>query len=486
MPTLRLAMQLPANAAAARREVAEKFGAASLDAFGSFSDAEALAAAQALAYITATQMGAMPRLSRPASAGASGQLAMDAATRASLEILGSRGGAEGGSLLAAVKRTVSAAGARLLASWLAAPLTELAPLQDRQAAWLTLRDHDQAEPLRGVLRGAPDMARALSRIALGRAGPRDLAAIAAGLGIGRQAVPLLPAGAGLLEAASRSLDPAPGLEATLAASLAEPAPLRLDDGGVIAEGFDPELDAERRLRDDTRQVIAAFQSELATRYGVASLKIRHHAQLGYVVEVPNAAAEKLRENPELILRQGMANGARFTHPELSTLDQRIAEAAARAAAREKIVFGWLLKQVLEHAEALASCADALALLDVLQSAATLAATQRYCCPELTEGEEFFLKAGRHPVVEAALAARHRVHPQPLRPFRGAAADAADRPEHGRQIHVPAAECAAGDPRPGRAAGAGGGACGWGWWTGCSPAWVLPTISPQAAPPSWWR
>ncbi len=402
VPTLRLAMQLPVNEAAARREVAEKFGAASLDAFGTFSDAEALAAAQVLAYITATQMGAMPRLSRPASAGALGQLAMDAATRASLEILGNRGGAEGGSLLAAVKHTVCAAGARLLAGWLAAPLTELAPLQKRQAAWLALRDHDRAEPLRGVLRGAPDMARALSRIALGRAGPRDLAAIAAGLGVARQAAPLLPAGTALLEAARLALDPAPGLEATLAAALAEPAPLRLDDGDVIAVGFDPELDAERRLRDDTRQVIAAFQSELATRYGVASLKIRHHAQLGYVVEVPNAAAEKLRENPELILRQGMANGARFTHPELATLDQRIAEAASRAAAREKIVFAWAVKQVLAHAEALAACADALALLDVLQSSAKLAGSQRYCCPELTEGEEFFLKSGRHPVVEAAL------------------------------------------------------------------------------------
>jgi DNA mismatch repair protein MutS len=402
VPTLRLAMQMPANAAAARREVAEKFGAASLDAFGTFTDAEALAAAQVLAYITATQMGAMPRLSRPASAGATGQLAMDAATRASLEILGSRGGAEAGSLMAAVKRTVSAAGARLLAAWLAAPLTELAPLQDRQSAWLGLRDSAQAEPLRGVLRGAPDMARALSRIALGRAGPRDLAAIAAGLGVARQAAPLLPSGAKLLEAARTSLDPAPGLEETLVAALAEPAPLRLDDGGVIAAGFDPELDAERRLRDDTRQVIAGFQTELAQRYGVASLKIRHHAQLGYVIEVPNAATEKLRENPELILRQGMANGARFTHPELSTLDQRIAEAAARAAAREKIVFAWLVRQVLAHAEALAACADALGTLDVLQSAAMLAASQLYCCPELTGDEEFFIKSGRHPVVEAAL------------------------------------------------------------------------------------
>ncbi len=156
------------------------------------------------------------------------------------------------------------------------------------------------------------------------------------------------------------------------------------------------------MRDDTRQVIAAFQTELAQRYGVASLKIRHHAQLGYVVEVPAIAVEKLREHPELILRQGMASGARFTHPELSTLDQRIAEAASRAASREKLVFAWLVKQVLAVAEPLAACAAALARLDVLQSAASLAAQHRWSRPSLTDDEAFDIRAGRHPVVEAAL------------------------------------------------------------------------------------
>jgi DNA mismatch repair protein MutS len=198
------------------------------------------------------------------------------------------------------------------------------------------------------------------------------------------------------------LTPSPDLAASLAAALAEPAPLRLDEGAAIKAGFDPELDAERRLRDDTRQVIAAFQTELAQRYGVASLKIRHHAQLGYVVEVPAVAVEKLRENPELLLRQGLANGARFTHPELSALDQKIAEAASRAAAREQVVFGWLVKQILALAEPLAACAEALALLDVLQSAAMLSANKRWCCPELTADENFDIRNGRHPVVEAAL------------------------------------------------------------------------------------
>jgi DNA mismatch repair protein MutS len=400
--TGRLAMQAPAGAAAARRELAQMFNAASLDAFGVFTDAEARAAVQVLAYIAATQMGAMPRLSHPVSAGETGQLEMDAATRASLEILSSRGGGEAGSLLAAVKRTVSAPGARLLAAWLAAPLNRLDVLQERQSAWLALRDANQGEGLRGILRGAPDVSRALGRIALGRAAPRDLAAIAAGLHTAARLRPLVPQGVKLLDEAVLALDPVPGLAEVLGRALAEPAPLRLEDGGAIAAGFDPELDAQRALRDNTRQVIAEFQSELARRYGVASLKIRHHAQLGFVIEVPAVAVEKLRENPELILRQGMANGARFTHPELSTLDQRISEAAAQAGVREKIVFAWLVKQVLAQAEPLAACAQALALLDVLQSAAALSATNRYCCPELSDDEEFEIKSGRHPVVEAAL------------------------------------------------------------------------------------
>jgi DNA mismatch repair protein MutS len=400
-----LAMEMVRGAEAARRRLQEAFGAASLEAFGVFSDAEAVAAATALAYVRATQMGAMPRLSRPVASGGAGLLLMDAATRASLDILRTRGGVESGSLLSAVKRTVSAAGARQLAAWLSAPVADLGVLEARQNGWLALRDAPaSADGLRAALRGAPDLARALGRIGLNRAGPRDLGAVRGALAAAEQAASVLPAGVGILDAAAAALDPAPGLLAVLDKALVEPAPLKLDEGGAIKPGFDPELDAERRLRDETRQVIAAFQTELAQRYGVASLKIRHHAQLGYVLEVPAVAVEKLRENPELILRQGMANGARFTHPELSELDRKIGEAAARAASREKLVFGWLVKRVLEVAEALAACAEALGRLDALQSAAALAAGQLWCRPDLSDDEAYCVTGGRHPVVEAALPA----------------------------------------------------------------------------------
>ncbi len=206
-----------------------------------------------------------------------------------------------------------------------------------------------------------------------------------------------------LKSARASVHVDPSLEQRLADALADPAPHRLDDGNAIRAGFDAELDAERSLRDDSRRVLATLQLDYAQRYGVASLKIRHHAQLGYVIEAPAAAVERLREIPELTLRQGMANGARFTTPELSDLDRRIAEAGERAAARERTVFAQLVQEALAHADALAACADALAFLDAVQSAAKLAESGTWCCPQITDGGEFQVKSGRHPVVEAALA-----------------------------------------------------------------------------------
>ncbi len=392
------------TSASARRMLAEAYAVASLEAFGTFGEAEATAAAIALDYVRATQAGRLPHLARPAPQGIAGRMEMDAATRASLEITRARDGGTTHTLLAAVDRTLTAAGARLLAEWLAAPLADPAAIAARQDGWgWLLTDAVAAQRVRAALRGSGDLARALARLSLGRGGPRDLAAI-------RQALDAATACAAALEGvlppflaeAAAALDPAPALRGVLAAALVEPAPLRPEEG-AIASGFDAELDAERRLRDDSRRVIATLQLDCAQKYGVASLKIRHHQQLGYVIEAPGAAVEKLRALPELTLRQAMANGARFTTPELAELDRRIAEAAERAAARERAVFAALCTQTLQRAEALAACAAALAALDVAQSCARLAEPGRWCRPKVTEDSQFCIVAGRHPVVEAALA-----------------------------------------------------------------------------------
>ena len=172
----------PPSAAVARRRVAEAFGVASLDAFGTFSDAEAIAAGVALDYVRATQAGKLPRLSRPQPRGDAGRLEMDAATRASLEIARARDGGTAHTLLAAIQRTATAAGARLLAEWLSAPLADAAGIAHRQEAWTwLLANPNPTAAIRAALRGTPDMARALARLSLGRGGPRDLAALRDGL-----------------------------------------------------------------------------------------------------------------------------------------------------------------------------------------------------------------------------------------------------------------------------------------------------------------
>ncbi len=396
---------MPSPPLVARRRLAEAFGAASLDAFGSFSDGEAVAAALALDYVRATQAGALPRLARPAPQGQAGAMAMDAATRASLEIQRARDGSGQHTLSSAVQRTLTPAGARMLGHWLAAPLTDPAAIAARQDAWSwLLANPDAASRLRAALRGAPDIARALARLSLNRGTPRDLAALRDGIAAAAVAAQALegplPAALGTARAALM-MDPALGQQ--LADALADPAPHRLDDGNVIRLGFDAELDGERGMRDDSRRVLAQRQLDYAQRFGVASLKIKHHAQLGYVIEAPAVAVEKLRDFPELTLRQGMANGARFTTPDLSELDRRITEAGDRAARRERTIFAHLVAGTLDHAEALADCAAALALLDTAQSAARLAEPGTWCRPLVTDGDDFLVQAGRHPVVEAALA-----------------------------------------------------------------------------------
>jgi DNA mismatch repair protein MutS len=396
---------VPSTAQVARRRLADAFGTVSLDAFGSFTEGEAIAAAMAVDYIRSTQSGALPRLGRPEPRGQAGALLMDAATRASLEILRSRDGGTQHTLFTTVQRTLTAAGARLLATWLSAPLTDLPAIVARQDAWSwCVANVDATNRLRSLLRTSPDMARALGRLSLNRGTPRDLAAIRDGLkaasaaaGFFQEPVPraladarlAIPAGSGPVEELTRAL--------------ADPAPARLEDGGAIRAGFDGELDAHRSLRDESRQVIAKLQLDFAQRFGVASLKIKHHAQLGYIIEAPSIAVEKLRGFPELTLRQGMANGARFTTPELSDLDQRIREAAELATARERLVFTHLVRLVLADVDALAACAEALAFLDATQSVAKLAESGTWVRPALTGTDEFKIEGGRHPVVESALA-----------------------------------------------------------------------------------
>ncbi|WP_137181182.1 DNA mismatch repair protein MutS [Roseomonas sp. AR75] len=417
-----LAQRLPGRIAPrlvprdAARLVREAYGVATLDGFGRFAEAELAAAALALGYVRETQAGLLPRLDPPRpQTDAAGALALDAATRRSLEILRDQRGGTEATLLGAVDRTLTAAGARELAARLAAPLAEAAPIAARHdAVAFLLGDEATRGAIRTALKGAPDMARALARLALDRFAPRDLGALQAGLDLAAHlaatlAAPALPVPALVAEAAAAlRVDPALGQE--LGRALAEKLPARLEDGGIIAPGYDGELDALRRLRDGGREAIAALQLDLAQAWGVASLKIRHHQQFGFLAELPAAPAEKLLRDPPKglrpehapIHRQTMANAVRFTCTALAELDRKVAEAGTRAAERERACVKHIRRMLLDAGAPIAEAARAIAELDMHAAAAALAAEGGWCRPEITDRPEFCIVGGRHPVVEAAL------------------------------------------------------------------------------------
>ena len=421
---------VPSPPLVARRRLAETFGVASLDAFGSFTDAEAIAALMAVDYVRATQAGTLPRLARPAPQGQAGLLAMDAATRASLEIHRARDGGALHTLLGTVQRTLTPAGARLLAGWLAAPLTDTAAIAARQDAWSW---HGRRARCRGCGCAPRCGRRPTSRArwdgcrwGAGAAGPCGGARRAAAArresawpsrrrrvwAKGERRCTYPPRPRSRKRGAPGSCDGAARCGSIrrwsrlLAAALADPAPHRLDDGNAIRAGFDPELDAERALRDDSRRVLATLQLDYAQRYGVASLKIRHHAQLGYVIEAPAAAVEKLRDHSgtDRCARAWPTAPAspRRNSPTSTAASPRPANAPPRASAP---CSPHLVQTALAQADALAACADALALLDAAQSAAKLAEAGTWCRPQVTDDDAFLVRAGRHPVVEAALAGR---------------------------------------------------------------------------------
>ncbi|MBL8773484.1 MAG: DNA mismatch repair protein MutS [Phenylobacterium sp.] len=393
------------------------YGVETLDGFGPLAGAEVSALGLIAAHLETTQAGRLPALSAPRRAGESDVMVIDPATRASLEIERAQSGARDGSLLAAIDRTVTAPGARALAARLARPLLDPAAIDARLDAvgWFCER-RPQRQRLRETLKGLPDMARALSRLALGRGGPRDLGALRDGLAAAGAVCrlfadtkhPLLSLPAEIAQAlAALDLAGHPDLAAfhdLLAAGLGAELPALARDGGFVAPGVRPELDQARALRDDSRRVILALEAQLAAESGVA-LKIRHNAVLGYFVEATAKAAEPLLKPPlsaTFIHRQTMANQVRFTTVELAELDARIAQAAERALAIELDTFEAWRDAATQVAAEVQAAAQAAAALDVAAALAEWADDVGAVRPVVDRSTAFEAEAARHPVVEAAV------------------------------------------------------------------------------------
>jgi DNA mismatch repair protein MutS len=385
------------------------YGVSALDGFGSFTRAEIAAAGALAQYLDLTQKGRLPPLQPLRREEDQAYLLIDPATRRNLELVETLEGQRRGSLLDVVDRSVTAAGGRKLAQWLLSPLTRIPEIAARQDAVAFFKDDDRLrDAVRAALKRAPDMGRALARLALGRGGPRDLGALRDGLAAGfalpeARGLSSSPAAVSAALAHFAGLDgPLRALHARLDALLEVELPLLARDGGFVRPGPDQKLDAARALRDDSRRVIAALEARLKSETGIGSLKIRHNAVLGYFIEATQIHAEKLTPAAGYIHRQTMAGAMRFTTAELSDLASRIADAAGEALALETSHFDALCAEVRAAASDLALAADALATLDALAGLAHGAAETGAVRPVLDDSLDFKIVRGRHPAVEAAL------------------------------------------------------------------------------------
>ena len=404
------------DARSGERRLKARFDVTSLDGFGDFSKAEISAAGALLDYLELTQAGNPVQLSPPQRRMASGFMAIDPATRASLEIDRTQKGKKSGSLLSVIDKTVTGPGARLLADRIARPLVDSREINARlDAVTFFSGQTSLREQLRGYLKETGDMARAISRIALGRGGPRDMLTLGQGLKQGEYL--------GALFARSPDLDLPVNIRTALnqlslidKAELAkfasdiskaflENVPIMVRDGGFIAPAWAPELDELKKLRDESRRIVAGLQADYAKAADVPTLKIKHNNVLGYFIEVtPKYADAMLSKGPEspFIHRQTLVSGVRFTTTELADLDAKISGAGDKALALELNIFAEFVTRATGFAEPIRAAAHALAVLDVQSGLAEWGVDNNAARPVVDNSLAFEVKGGRHPVVEAAL------------------------------------------------------------------------------------
>ncbi|MEM9318696.1 MAG: DNA mismatch repair protein MutS [Pseudomonadota bacterium] len=395
------------DSAGAELRLKALYGVETLEGFGAFGRAELSAMGAVVDYLELTQKGNLPRLAIPVRTEQGAIMQIDAATRRNLELTAALSGGRAGSLLATIDRTMTAAGGRLLEQRLASPLTRRMAINERLDAvahWLA--EAEARRDLQTALRTVPDLDRALSRLAIGRGGPRDLTAIRAGLEAARAINAQLPKDLpSLLLQACAALAGHDALRDLLGAALVAEPPLLMRDGGFVAEGYDAELDGARQLRDEGRGVVAGLQQSYGDEAGIAALKIKHNNVLGYFIETPATHAKKMLAPPlsdRFIHRQTTANAVRFTTTELSALETRILNAGGLAQEIEARIFAELSQACLDAHAAIGGVAKALTELDLAAGLATLAEELNWTRPEIDESRRFEISGGRHPVVEAAL------------------------------------------------------------------------------------
>jgi DNA mismatch repair protein MutS len=380
------------------------FRVQSLDGFGCSGLPLGTAAAGALLhYITRSLRRDAQHLSPPKPWHASEYVLLDAVTQTNLELVESRS-PEGTSLRGAIDRTLTPMGARLLREWILHPLRDLETITRRQD--LIAAFHDEPARLaavRDILRDIRDMERAVSRLSLASGNARDLAALKTSLALlpslraalaENDSSPLLA-----LAAELRTFDP---LVELLAAALVDEPPPTTRDGGMIREGYNPDLDELRRAGTEGRQWIAELQDREIARTGIKSLKIRYNSVFGYYLEITKSNLASVPA--DYTRKQTTANSERFITPELKDMEGRILGGEERARALESEIFQQLRTAVLAELESLQHTARAIAQIDTLAGLAETARTFRYIRPKLTAGGAIRISDGRHPVLDQTMSA----------------------------------------------------------------------------------
>ena len=384
------------------------YNIATLDGFGEFSRAELAAAGGLLAYLDHAGKGTIPYLSPPVRRTRSAHMAIDAATRESLELTVATGGTRAGSLLDCIDRTVTGAGARMLAADLSAPLMDRVLINARlDLVAHCVSDSAARTRLRDTLKRIPDISRALARLLAGRGSPRDLGNLRDGLVAAwelRETLAKVAQPPQLLCDLLPALGGHGALTDLLGRALVESPPIDVGAGGYIAARYDAALDDLRDTGGHGRREIAALEARFRASTGIATLKIRHNGVLGYHVEVPARVADPLMAAESgFTHRQTLAGVVRFNAPELHEVALKVTQAGAHALAAEAAHFEDLTAQALASAAMLFATADALSRLDVASANATRAVESGWCRPALVAHPCLDIEGGRHPVVEAAIA-----------------------------------------------------------------------------------
>jgi DNA mismatch repair protein MutS len=388
----------------ARTALFEHFKTATLAGFGVDDDAPEVQAAGALiAYLRDTQKSSVSHITRLTPYRRAESLALDEMTRRSLELTRTlREGKREGSLLSVIDRTATPMGARLLAEWLTSPLTSTAAIAERHDAVAELmRDSGLRCDLRAALGQAYDLERLAARVGTGRATPRDLVALARTLSLLPRIKARLAARVSRrLSELEAALELCPEVRAAIEASLVDDPPLALKEGGLIRDGYHPDLDELRDIARGGKSWIARFQAEQIRRTGISSLKVGFNKVFGYYIEITHTHGAKVPA--DYIRKQTVKNAERYITPELKEYEDKVLRAEDRACELEYELFITLRDRVAAEAPRLIQAGAVLAQVDVLSALAELAVRQGYCRPEVVSEPVFEVDAGRHPVLDAVL------------------------------------------------------------------------------------